>query len=167
MATPVRRWLPIVAGIVVLVGMVVVGVLVASLFWLREQATVRKEVAPAEVAAAFDEATRRFPDPRPAIGFDDDRRPRILDYASSRRNPGTITSLQAVAFEPRDRALARITLPFWLLRMKSGPIRFGEYVSGLEDRGVALTADDIENFGPGVLLDYSDAGGRRVLLSAQ
>lgn len=167
MAPPLRRWLPIVAGIVVLAGIVVAGVLVASLFWLRDQASVRQEVSAGDAAAAFDEVTRRFPDPRPVIVFDDERHPRIVDGAGARKNPGSISSLHAVAFDPRDRALATITVPFWLLRMKSGPIRFGEYVSGLDERGVSLTAEDIDRFGPGVLFDYSNADGHRVLLSAQ
>ena len=37
-------------------------------------------------------------------------------------------------------SLARIGLPFWLLRLKSDPIRFGAYASGFDDEGVTLQA---------------------------
>lgn len=167
MASSPRRWLPIVAGIVVLVGIVAIGVMVASVVWLRDQATVNGEVSAEHATSAFIEAAKAFPDPRPAIAFDEDGRPRLLDHASERHNPGKVTTLRALAWDPRERALATITLPLWLLRLKSGPIRFGEYVSGLDDRGVSLTADDIAKFGPGVVFDYSTPAGRRVLLLAQ
>jgi hypothetical protein len=55
----------------------------------------------------------------------------------------------------------------WLLRLKSGPIEFGTYVSGLDDHGVRLEVADLERYGPGVLFDLTRPSGERVLLSAQ
>ena len=36
------------------------------------------------------------------------------------------------------------SLPFWLLRMKSGPIRFSAYPQGWDDRGVSFRIEDLE-----------------------
>ena len=68
---------------------------------------------------------------------------------------------------PTKRRLARIALPFWLLRMKSDPIRFSTYASGLDDEGVDLRPEDIEKYGAGMILDTRTSAGERVLLWAQ
>ena len=39
-------------------------------------------------------------------------------------------------------------LPFWLLRMKPGPILFSSYASGFDDAGVSIRPEDIERPGP-------------------
>ena len=72
-----------------------------------------------------------------------------------------------LAWDPGERALADVTLPMWLLRLKSGPIQLGGYVTGMDDHGVRLTADEIARMGPGVILDLTTPTGERVLLSAQ
>lgn len=167
MTTGRRRWLPIVAGVVVLLVVVAAGVGTVSVLWLKEQVHVESGTSAAEAAAAFDAATRRFPDPRPLLTIGDDRRPQYAFEPGTRRNPGTVSALGILAWDERQRALATVTLPLWLLRLKSGPIAFGEYVSGLDDRGVRLQAEDLERYGPGVVVDLQTPDGRRVLLTAQ
>lgn len=166
MATTKRRWVPIVGGVVALLVLLGIVATTISIVWLRERTTLSRDVSVTRASEAFAAAAQRFADPRPAIELGDDRRPRPAT-GTPRRNPGSIGELRVLAWGAKEQALADVTLPLWLLRLKSGPIVFGSYVSGLDDRGVRLTAEEIERLGPGVLIDLTTPSGDRVLVSAQ
>ena len=78
-----------------------------------------------------------------------------------------LTTLHLIAFDDDDGDLARVDIPFWLLRMKSGPIAFGSYASGFDDERIKLTVEDIERRGPGIVLDLQRQGEGRVLVWAE
>ena len=59
------------------------------------------------------------------------------------------------------------SLPFWLLRMKSGPIRISAYQQGWDDRGVSFRIEDIEKHGPGIIVDHTERDEGRVLIWAE
>ncbi|MGD9905118.1 MAG: hypothetical protein AB7U83_16760 [Vicinamibacterales bacterium] len=162
-----RRWLPIVAGVAVLLVFVAIGAIAVSVAYVSEHTTVERDIDETRAAAVFAEMTGRFRDARPVIAFDADRKPRYVEGIAGRDNPGTVTTVHVLAWDPDDRALASVALPMWLLRLKSGPIEFGTYVSGLNTHGVQLDVADLERYGPGVLFDYQAPSGERVLLSAQ
>ncbi len=166
MTTTKRRWVPIVAGVAALLVLLGIVAATVSIVWLRERTTIGRDVSATQATETFAAAAQRFADPRPAFELGDDRRPQPAAGAA-RRNPGSITDLRVLAWGAREQTLADVTLPLWLLRLKSGPIVFGSYVSGLDDRGVQLTAEDIERLGPGVLIDFATPSGDRVLISAQ
>ena len=53
-----------------------------------------------------------------------------------------------VSVDSRAAALVEFALPFWLLRLTSGPILFSSYASGFDDAGVSIRPEDIERPGP-------------------
>ena len=167
MAKSARRWLPIVAGVAVLVVFIGIGAIALSVAYFSENTTIERDIETTRANAAFEAAKGRFADPRPVVEFDEQRRPRYVEGIASRKNPGTVTTVHVMAWDPDERALATVALPMWLLRLKSGPIEFGTYVSGLDDHGVRLEVADLERYGPGVLFDVTSPSGERVLLSAQ
>lgn len=167
MANAKRTWVPIVAGIAILFVFLGIGAAVFSVLWFRENVVVSRGTSREAAEQAFDDRRRQFPDPRPVLEFGADRRPSYAAGLEARKNPGTISTLHVLAWDADDRALATVALPMWLLRMKSGPIVFGEYVSGFDDHGVRLTAQDLEKYGPGVVFEFETPGGDRVLLTAQ
>ena len=63
--------------------------------------------------------------------------------------------------------MVRVDVPFWLLRLKSGPISFSSYADGFDDRRVKLSVEDIERRGPGIVLDLVEANEGRVLIWAE
>jgi hypothetical protein len=74
-----------------------------------------------------------------------------------------------VVWEPEQQKLVRLNIPFWLLRMtKDRPMRLS---GGRNEEGdpirLRITTGDIERYGPGLILDYRDATGKRVLIWAQ
>jgi hypothetical protein len=167
MAKGARGWAPIVVGIAVVVAMVGIAAVVVSVSWFQQNVQVSRDTTRESADTRFADARRRFPDQRPVLEFDDDRRPRFVKGIESRKNPGTVSELHVLAWDPDERAMATITVPLWLLRLKSGPIEFGEYVSGFDDNGVRLEVDDLERYGPGIVFEYRRGSGERVLLSAQ
>ena len=85
------------------------------------------------------------------------------------QNPST-TSLSAVhvlAYDTDEGKVVKFSLPFWLLRMKSGPIRISAYQQGWDDRGVSFRVEDIEKHGPGIIVDATRPNEGRVLVWAE
>lgn len=166
MTTKRRRWPIVLAGVAVFVIVVIIALAVAGSLFIRENVQVARGAGRHNAEVAFDAAKTRFPDARPLLVLDADRRPVLTPGLESRRNPGTVTSLHILAWDADEDALATVTLPMWLLRLKSGPIAFGEYASGL-DGAVRLEPADVERHGPGIVLDFETPDGNRVLLTAQ
>lgn len=163
---PKRRWIPIVIGIVFLVFVLGVGAVVFSVAWFRQHLTVT-ETSETTAAREFDAVRAKFPGQRPLLEMRDGR----PQYVEERRNepPSTsrITTLHLIAWDDEDGQLATFALPFWLLRMKSGPISFSSYASGFDDKGVSIRPEDIERHGPGLVLDFSEGRRGRVLVWAE
>lgn len=156
-----RRWAPIVFGIAVFVVFVVFGLALFGFTWVRDHLTIESTSA-ATAESAFDEVRRRYAAKVP-----------LLEMEGSvvlRRNPPapdaprtTLTTLHVLAWDGREGTLARFEVPFWLLRLKETPIRFGTYAIGLDELQISMTVADLERYGPGVVLDV-DRDGERAML---
>jgi hypothetical protein len=61
----------------------------------------------------------------------------------------------------------RLKIPFWLLRLKSGGshVNFNGRRMDLED--LKLSVEDLERFGPTLIVDHSGNDGKRVLVWSQ
>lgn len=162
-----RRWWPIVAGVVVALGVVVAGIGVASVLWFKDRIDIRPGATRPDAEVAFAAEKALFPDTQPMLVVDDRQRPRFADAADRRKNEGTIESVRVLAWSHDSGELATITLPFWLLRMKSGTFRFGERLPGVDDSGLQLDAKDLERHGPGVVLETETPTGDRLLITAR
>lgn len=164
-----RRWVLIAFGVAVLVVFVGIGVVVGITVWFQQNMQVQGSTD-RDAQTEFETVRKKFGGREPLLEL----RSGIPQYtsaaATSRANAGEgahLDTLQVLVWDPDEERLARISLPFWLLRMKSDPIRIGSYASGLDDGGVDLRAEDIEKYGPGVILDTATADGQRVLVWAQ
>ena len=67
-------------------------------------------------------------------------------------------------YDAREGRLARFDIPFWFLRLKESPIRFGTYATGLDELKISLTAAEIERYGLGIIMDIEREGRDRALL---
>ena len=102
----------------------------------------------------MDEVRSSFPGQQPLIQIG--RRPaaaRRRARQPERRRKRTLSTLHVIAFDIDEGNLVNFSLPFWLLRMKSGPIRISAYQQGWDDRGVSFRVEDIEKHGPGIIVD--------------
>jgi hypothetical protein len=76
-------------------------------------------------------------------------------------------ALNVLAFDPDDGRIVRISIPFWLLRMKmrGATVDFNGNKMDLED--LKLTVEDLERFGPTLIVDHRNVHGERVLVWSQ
>lgn len=84
---------------------------------------------------------------------------RINRLASS--NGARVTTFHVVNWKAEDGELVRTEMPVWLMRFST--------VNVLSQLGVApaslrLTVEDVERYGPGIVVDYNQPGKTRVLV---
>jgi len=74
-----------------------------------------------------------------------------------------LNTLHALVWNPEKSAVARRPLPFWLLRLKKGPIDLTAQTAAATNR-LHLTVADVERYGPAVLVDFEDHDGERLFV---
>ena len=163
---PKRKWVPIAIGVALLIFVLGLGGVIFSVAWMRQHLLVT-EMPEAKASEEFATVLTKFRGQRPLLElrngqpvFDSGRR---SEPASSVK----LTTLRVLAWDDDEQKLATFELPFWLLRMKPGPIAFSSYASGFDDRGVNLRVEDVEKHGPGIVLDLARPGEGRVLIWAE
>lgn len=163
-----RPWMPIVIGVLVLLGVIAVGSIVLTVSWFRQNMTI----TPASEETAmrqFDEVRARYPGQQPLIELVDGKPQYVTERATRTASQTSLNTLHVLAFDRKEGKTVTFSLPFWILRMKSGPIRISAYQQGWDDRGVSFRVDDIEQHGPGIIVDVSELeqGRGRVLIWAE
>lgn len=163
---PKRRWIPIVLGIVFVIFVLGVGAVVFSVAWFRQAFHVT-DVSKATAEQQFDAVRAKFSGQRPLLEMREGQPAFVAERKDEPRSNVQLTTLHLMAWDEDEEHLVTFALPFWLLRMKSGPIGFSSYASGI-DR-VTLRVEDIERHGPGLILDATDdrRGRGRVLIWAE
>ena len=161
-----RRWLPILAGVGILLVFLCIGAVIAVVSVVRETVHV-DAIAESDATSEFDKVRAQFAGRAPLLEFAEGGRPQVSESArEAGASTARLDAMNMLAWDPKERRLVRFSLPFWLLRLKSGPIAFSGYASGLDDR-VSLRVEDIERYGPGIIVDHTTPSGQRVLFWAQ
>ena len=72
-----------------------------------------------------------------------------------------------MAFDPENGRVVSVEIPFWLLRLKlrGSAIDIDGHRMELED--LKLTVEDLERYGPALVVDHRVASGQRVLVWSQ
>lgn len=158
-----RSWIPIVLGVLLLFGILGVGCIVVAVSFFRQNMEITENITEASAKSEFDAVYAKFPGQQPLIQMRDGRPELVTERATQSGSPQPLSTLHVIAFDPDDGDLAKFSLPFWLLRMKSGPIRISAYSQGWDDRGVSFNIKDLEDHGPGLIVDVDrlDAGPGR------
>jgi hypothetical protein len=158
-----RKWIPMAMGVGLLILTLGIGSVVFSVAWMREHRLVT-QTTEGSAAREFEAVLAKYPGQPPLLELRNGK----LQYVESRRDEPTsearLSLLRAMAWDGDEGKLTTVDLPFWFLRLKSGPIRLGSYVAGLGNGGVGLRPEDIERHGPGLVLDATMRGRNRVLL---
>jgi len=167
MAGKVKTWIWVVVGIVVVCILLVIAMAAAGIYFVSRNFEARTATV-AGAATEFDAVRAKFAGQKPLIELDE--RGRFLKANTGRETtPGTRRpeTLYVMAFDPDDGGLVRVTVPFWLLRMKmnNATIDLGGSSMDLED--LKLTVEDLDRLGPALVLDQRNAGGDRVLVWSQ
>ena len=165
MTGKVKTWVWVVVGIVVCGILGVIAMAAAGLWFVKSHVDIRTTT----VAAAtedFQAIRQRFAAQKPLIELDE--RGHFL-RANADRPAGTQRpqTLNMMAFDPDEGRIVRMELPFWILRLKSGGTRFDIGRSNVDLARMRITVEDLERYGPILILDQKDTDGSRVLVWSQ
>jgi hypothetical protein len=161
-----RTWLWVLLGVFfVLVVMAIGGVVAGVAFFRQNMSVTGMSVGNAE--KEFEAIRAKFAGQQPLIQFVDGRPQYVADRATQPTSTVPLKTMYVLAWDDEDEQLVRFSLPFWLLRMKSGPIRLSSYSKGWDDRGVSFRIEDLERHGPGLLLDVQEQREGRVIIWAE
>lgn len=159
-----RKWIPIVLGIVFVLLVLAVGGIIFVVTFVQQNMTVA-EMNATSAEDEFNKVRARFAGQQPLIQMIDGRPQYIADRAAAAASStAPLTSMHVMAWDDDEGRLVTFALPFWLLRMKSGPIRLSAYSQGWDDRGVSFRIEDLEKHGPGLLLDVNESAQGRVII---
>jgi hypothetical protein len=167
MAGKVRPWVWVIVGIVV-VGVLCVIAMAGLGFYFFSQHFDTKVVTAAGAVAEFEQAKSQFVGQKPLIELDEHGRfLRSNPDRPSRSDVPKPAHLYVLAFDPDDERMVRVTIPFWLLRLKSrrATVDFNGGRLDLDD--LKLTVEDLERFGPTLIVDHKTQSGERVLVWSQ
>ena len=128
---PKRRWIPIVLGVVFLLFVLGVGAVIFSVAWFRQALQVT-ETSATNASQQFDAVRAKFFGQRPLLEMRDGEPTLVAERKDEPRSNVQLTTLHLMAWDEDEEKLVTFSLPFWLLRMKSGPIGFSSYASGFD-----------------------------------
>ena len=161
-----RTWIPIVLGILFLFGILAIGGIIFMVSFVRQNMTVA-EMSATSADDEFEKVRTRFAGQQPLIQMVDGK-PQYLAERVNTSSPGApLRSMHVMAWDDDEHKLVTFSLPFWLLRLKSGPIQLSAYSQGWDDRGVSFRVEDLEKHGPGLLLDVNEPNEGRVIIWAE
>ena len=158
-----RTWIPIVLGILFLFVVLAIGGIIFMVSFVRQNMTVA-EMSATSAEDEFAKVRGRFAGQQPLIQMVDGQPQYVAERATESSSSGPLRSMHVMAWDDEEQKLVTFSLPFWLLRLKSGPIQLSAYSQGWDDRGVSFRVEDIEKHGPGLLLDVNEPNEGRVII---
>ena len=165
MAGKVKTWVWVVLGIVLLGILTLVAVAAVGVYFATQNFEMH-EAPPATASREFEEIKEKFADQKPLIELD--RRGRLErtnpDRPAQDRRPD---KLYVLAFDPDDGRVVRVTVPFWLLRLKTGGARIDFNGRRMDLDDLKLSVEDLERYGPTLIVDHTSEDGERVLVWSQ
>ena len=164
MAGKVKTWVWVVIGVVVLCILSLVGMAAAGLWFAKTHIDVRS-VSPATAVIDFEKVRKQFTNQKPLIELDE--RGHFVhantDRPSSDHRP---QSLNIMAFDPDEGRVVKMDIPFWLLGSRCEASAWTS-VMILDLSDLKLTVEDLERFGPTLIVDHKGRAGERVLVWSQ
>lgn len=164
MAGKVKTWVWVVVAVAVVCILGLVAVAGVG-FYFVSQHIETKAASAASAALEFDSIKKGFAGQKPLVELDS--RGEFLRANLDRPVPAHKASpehLHLLAFDPGNRRVVRFRLPFWILRMKAGNTTIDLNGNRMNLEDLRLSIDDLERFGPALIVDHQGADGTRVLV---
>ena len=157
-------WLWVILGILFVLFIVGVGVVFMAVSFFRQNVDIAREMDESDANREFDAILARYPGQQPLIRLVDGRAEFVADRP---RQPGSnkpLETMHVIAFDEDEEEMAKISLPMWLLRMRSRPIELNAYSRGWDYNGVSFKIEDVEKAGPGIVIDVTRPREGRLLI---
>ena len=115
--------------------------------------------------ARFDDVRHRFPARPPLIQIDDPLHGRVhVNHPPDSAPLQRLDRFEILAWQAEDEKLVQTRAPIWMMRFSMLNL-LSEF--GLAPGSLRLTVDDVQRYGPGVVIDFTSPKGDRVLVIAQ
>ena len=156
--------------LMVVVGLAIVVVVVGGggLAWFFMSAFESSSSDEATAIRSIEEVRRQFKGVRPLIEISQPEKEATGVAWSGEltaKAPATparaIERVRALAWDAEDATLTTFTLPWWLIQMTSDPI---DLEIGETGKKLRLTPEDIEKYGPALVVDHTEPDGSRVIV---
>ena len=113
-------------------------------------------------AAQFDELRRPFPERPPLIQIDDPRHARVHVNHPLRSAPlAALEGFEILVWQADEEKIVHTRAPLWMMRFSALSV-MSEL--GIAPGSVQVTVDDVQRYGPGVIVDYTSPKGDRALV---
>jgi hypothetical protein len=161
-----KKWIWIAVGLLA-AALLACGGLVGTVAYFSLRHLNVQRVSAEAADREFEQVRTRFAGKTPLIEIDEDNwdRPRIQQPPEAGAVSTPLHTMHIMAWNERDAKLVKMDLPFWILKLNT---RQNSYVFSTDDFGdlerLNLNSEDLERYGPGLLLDHRDRRGVRVLV---
>ena len=163
----VKTWIWVVIGVIAVGILCVIALAGAGIWFVRTHINIQPTTATA-ATTDFQSVRERFSSQKPLIELDD--RGNFVHANTERPNgPRPPDTLNVMVFDARDERVVRMDIPFWLLRLKAHGdphIRVAGNAN-IDLAKMRLTVEDLERFGPTLIVDHKDVDGSRVIVWSQ
>lgn len=164
MAGKVKTWVWVVIGAAVLCILGLVAIAAVGFYFVSQHIETKPATA-AAAASEFEAVKASFAGQKPLIELDRDGR--FLRSHTDRPAPAHAAvpnDLHLLAFDPSDGRIVRFSIPFWLLRRRPRNATIDLNGSRMDLEDLRLTVEDLERYGPAVIVDHSAPDGERILV---
>lgn len=159
-----RKWVPIVVGILIFVVLVGAGLVGGCVFFVTQHVKVQPVTAE-EGQAEFDRLVARMAGQKPFIELpapDSDALP-IVHRELETHGTGSVTTVHIRVWSPAKKTMARIDLPFWIMRL-GGNKPFTVNAGSMHDVQLHVTPEEIDRRGPGLIVLWNSPREARLLV---
>ena len=133
-------------------------------FWTASQVTSIEQVDTNTASFRFRAVLEQFEDTRSMLTMDGGGRVTRRTRRSKALIPVVPTGLKILAWRGSTIGLVEVHIPMWFLRMKGPAINYLLKDTKFDLQAWGLTVEELQDWGPGVVLDHQSAAGERVLI---
>lgn len=167
MAVKVKTWVWVVIAIFVIGILGMIAIAGVGVYFFSQRIDTRA-ASTAEASRDFEEVRRRFENQKPLIELDERGRFRRANPdRPARGDAGAPENIFVLAFDPDDERIVRVSIPFWLLRMKMGGATIDLNGNKMDLEDLKVRVEDLERYGPTLIIDHRETSGDRVLVWSQ
>lgn len=159
-----RKTLWIVLGVLGFILFCFIAFAAFGLYFVSQNLNMESATV-AQAGRSFDDVRARFKEP-PILTLDDRERVTMTRQPPDKPAGEKPQTMHVMAYDDEDSRIVRVTVPFWMLRLGREKIRLGSG-SDLQFEQLRITAEELERYGPALLLDHRGVGGKRVLVWTQ
>jgi hypothetical protein len=147
--------------VIVLAAGVVIGF---SIFGVLVYLAVTVDQATGDAAARHFAAVRAALPPGPPVLEIDNARTVVRRQTSASTTPVALRRLRVLAYHAEAERLVSADVPFWFLRIKGPAAQYALRGTGLDLDRLGVTPDELQRYGPAVVVDLVRPNGDRLLV---